>query len=132
MDPQGRYTVRVEERCVTSRTYFSQVVAEGAIVYGLCKEGVLTGVSVGFNPLEDPRPLPGGGQHFSRIELLEYSHVALPCNPYCLTTATKTHTDRVRRVLSRGRVADTELTRSPRIHAQLRKMAGPRPAVLAW
>jgi HK97 family phage prohead protease len=48
----------------------------------LCKDGVLTGVSVGFRPTEPPQPRGGGrGYLFKAWELLEISLVAVPSNP---------------------------------------------------
>jgi HK97 family phage prohead protease len=61
----------------------------------LIAEGVLTGVSVGFNPLEAPRKPtpqerakygPSVRRVFPKWELLEFSVVAVPSNPEALIT----------------------------------------------
>jgi HK97 family phage prohead protease len=51
--------------------------------YALVKAGVLTGVSIGFRPIES-EPLRGGGVKFVKWELLEISIVAVPANPSAL------------------------------------------------
>ena len=47
-------------------------------VCALAKAGVLSGVSVGFTPLES-EPIKGGGWRFKRWRLEELSIVAVPC-----------------------------------------------------
>ena len=54
--------------------------------YGLVKAGILRALSVGFQPLE-AKPLPGGGQRFTRARLLEISLVSVPSNPEALLAA---------------------------------------------
>jgi phage head maturation protease len=53
---------------------------------GLYKAGVLNTVSPGFRELE-VAPLPGGGSHIKRWELLELSGVAVPAQPDAIVTA---------------------------------------------
>lgn len=52
-------------------------------ICGLTKAGVITGVSIGFDPIEstpiDPKQ-PYGGRNFTKVELLELSMVSVPCN----------------------------------------------------
>ncbi len=48
-------------------------------VCALAKSGVLSGVSVGFTPLES-EPIKGGGWRFKRWRLEELSIVAIPCS----------------------------------------------------
>ena len=52
----------------------SQVADE---TFALAKAGVLTGVSIGFRPIES-EPLRGGGVKFTKWELLEISHRGRP------------------------------------------------------
>lgn len=49
-------------------------------VCALAKSGVLSGVSVGFEPIET-KPIPGGGYRVTKWALLELSIVAVPANP---------------------------------------------------
>lgn len=51
-----------------------------ASIYRKYTEGFMSGVSVGFNPL-DAEPNDHGGIHFKRQELLETSAVPVPANP---------------------------------------------------
>jgi HK97 family phage prohead protease len=57
---------------------------------GLVKSGVVSAVSVGFDPV-DGEPLdpqrPRGGQRFTRWELLECSFVSVPADPGAVVTA---------------------------------------------
>jgi HK97 family phage prohead protease len=53
--------------------------------YNLIIAGVLSGVSIGFMPIES-EPLTGGGRLYTAIELLECSFVAIPSNSLALIT----------------------------------------------
>lgn len=58
---------------------------------GLAKAGVITGVSIGFNPIEY-EPLPSGaGTRFTKWELLEISLVAVPANAEALIVERSHH-----------------------------------------
>lgn len=46
---------------------------------------MLTGVSIGFQPIKS-EPISGGGYRFTKWELLEVSIIAVPCNPAALIT----------------------------------------------
>jgi hypothetical protein len=87
--PDGACTIKVAPERITSVTYFSQGTSDGVNAYILTKEGILCGVSIGFNPLDEPEPLPWKsgqtkrGHRFSRWELLEYSHCGVAVNPHC-------------------------------------------------
>lgn len=52
----------------------------------LYKAGILNTVSPGFRELE-ASPLPGGGMHIKRWELLEISGVSVPAQPQAVVTA---------------------------------------------
>lgn len=54
-------------------------------VHDMVKAGFLNATSVGFLPLES-RPNRTGGKDILRAELLEFSIVAVPANPYALVT----------------------------------------------
>ena len=59
-------------------------------VRGLVKSGVVSAVSVGFDPIDgeplDPKR-PRSGQRFTRWELLECSFVSVPADPGAMVTA---------------------------------------------
>ena len=69
------------EATINSRPPASAPVADET--FALAKAGVLTGVSIGFQPIES-EPLRGGGVKFTKWELLEISIVAVPANPSAL------------------------------------------------
>lgn len=51
--------------------------------YELCKAGILSGVSIGFQSIES-EPLKGGGRRHVKTDLLEVSVVSVPANPNAL------------------------------------------------
>lgn len=55
-------------------------------ILGLVKSGVLTDVSIGFDPVES-KPLPSGGREFTKSRLLEISVVAVGCNEEAIVAA---------------------------------------------
>lgn len=65
------------------------ISAKADEICGLVKAGVVRGVSLGFDPIEeepmDPRK-PKGPQHVTRAELLEGSFVSIPANPEAAVT----------------------------------------------
>lgn len=52
-------------------------------IWALIKAGLLNGVSVGFDPIGEVKPLPSGGNLYKSFEILELSIVGLPANPQC-------------------------------------------------
>lgn len=56
----------------------------------LVQANLIRACSIGFIPLES-RPLPDGGTHWTRSELLECSLVATPAGPKCLAVARALH-----------------------------------------
>ena len=61
-------------------------------MWQLYRGGFLNAVSVGFLPLEEPKPLYDAdghmvGNEFTKQELLEISSVPVPANPSCLSKA---------------------------------------------
>lgn len=124
MDPSGRLTVVVEPgKRVLATTWFSQSNPEAVQIFALIAEKMLPGISIGFNPLEEPEKLgevPGNlyaGFRFNKWELLEYSHVGLPCNPYATL---------LRGVLSKGMIGGERLR--PLVSKALAPLAEPRKA----
>jgi len=100
-DPEGRIAVQIEPgKCVKATCYFHQATKEAVQVFDLVRLGVLRCTSVGFNPISDPVPLPkvkaelypnahkkpgesSLGFRYDQWELLEWSWVGIPSNPYC-------------------------------------------------
>lgn len=91
--PDGKLAVRITpgER-VEATCYFSQKLADAAVIFALVEEGILTATSVGFGPLSEPVRLGDDAAHpfsllagfcFEEWELHEWSIVGVPCNPYC-------------------------------------------------
>ena len=84
--------IRVKSDCLTAKVTFAPlgVSAVADQVRGLVKSGVVSSLSVGFEPL-DGVPLdakrPRGGQIFKRWELLEASFVSVPADPRAIVTA---------------------------------------------
>lgn len=107
MDPQGELTVKIEPgRRILATTFFSQRLKKAEQVFALIDEGMLPGLSIGFNPLEEPEPLdavpgnPALGYRFNKWELLEYSHVVVPMNAKCNV---------IRSHLSKGMIAGSPI-----------------------
>jgi hypothetical protein len=86
---------------IEATCFYSQVNPDAADIYAMVKEGTLGMTSIGFNPISRPVPIDPGpgsamsGYRFDRWELLEWSIVGIPCNPYC---------EHIRSHLSRGKV----------------------------
>lgn len=82
-----------------------------ADVFHLVVEGVLNGVSVGFDPVAgEIEKLSSGGHLFKRWRLLEFSLVIIPCNQFAVV---------IRSYLERGRIT------GKRIHPMLVKSLAP-------
>ncbi len=85
----GKLTValdRANDR-LTARLYFAKDNDLAGQAWSLVKEGILRGLSIGFNPLSPPCALPTGGNEFRTWELLEVSLVCVPCNPHAVILA---------------------------------------------
>jgi hypothetical protein len=52
-------------------------------MWWMVKDGLLNGISVGFDPRGRPQPLRGGGTRYDEWELLEVSLVGIPANGEC-------------------------------------------------
>jgi HK97 family phage prohead protease len=79
--PVGRASLSVTGNALEGVITFAP---EGATrksdeVCALAKSGVLSGVSVGFEPIEC-KPIAGGGVRVTKWNLLEISLVSVPCN----------------------------------------------------
>lgn len=78
-------------RQVTAECYYLQSNPDAHDIYAMVREEGLGMTSIGFNPLARPIPLDPrtgisptqGGYRFEKWELLEWSIVGIPCNPYC-------------------------------------------------
>ena len=91
--PVGRATdLVVEGDRIRARITFAPagVSAKADEVRGLVKNGIVSGISVGFDVLDatplDPKK-PRGGQRFTRWELLECSFCSVPVDPGAAVTA---------------------------------------------
>lgn len=84
-DPDGRYTVRLENDRATATTYFAQSLPEAQQFFRMIEEKVLRGASIGFKA-NDIQPLPPDrrsdrqGVCIAACELIEYSHTPIPDN----------------------------------------------------
>jgi phage head maturation protease len=124
-DTNGNLTVRIEDKRVLARTFFSQRSETAAQVFHLNVERVMRGVSVGFNPIpedteevyDQSSPPQFLGNLFSRWHLVEYSHVTIPANYMCTNLEEAGWVaEKLRTLLSRnlidGRPIVPELVRS--------------------
>jgi HK97 family phage prohead protease len=103
--PVGRASdFRVEGGKIACRVTFAPlgISAEADKIRGLVKSGIISGVSVGFDPLEatplDPSK-PRAGQRVTSWELLECSFVSVPSDTGAIVTA-RAALERAGRVLS--------------------------------
>ncbi len=80
--PIGRAKLSVQGYEVKAyMTFAPEGTTETADEYRkLCKAGVLTDLSIGFNPLER-KPIEGGGWRFTKWLCMEVSLVSVGCNP---------------------------------------------------
>lgn len=92
-EPVGRASqIAVHQDRITARVTFAPlgVSAQADKVRGLVKSGVVTSMSVGFDPKDgvplDPKR-PHGGQRITKWELLECSFVAVPADSGAVVTA---------------------------------------------
>lgn len=83
--------------------------------YALVKAGVLTGVSIGFRPIES-EPLRGGGVKFVKWELLEISVVAVPANQNALIIQ-RSYRARASKAAALGKAWASGLSAADREHA---------------
>lgn len=125
--PQGILSVTINPgRDVRATCYFHQSTKEASQVFDLVAKGILRGVSIGFNPLSEPIPLPReygqpplpnkppghGGFRYERWELLEWSFVGVPANSTCGV---------VRQMISRGKINGESI--SPLVLKAIRPLA---------
>lgn len=141
--PDGRLSVVITPgKEIRATCYFHQHTKEAEQVFDLVASGIIRGVSIGFNPLAEPVPLPRddrrstlvgtpmalqprmfGGFRYERWELLEWSFVGVPANSQCGV---------VREVLSRDRLAGAKI--SPLVRKALEPISSPGRAWVssAW
>lgn len=130
-DPSGRLTVTIEPGVrIVSEVFFSQRSLEAAQIFALVCEGILRSTSIGFAPLVEPVRLDDEGHEFSlfpgfrfdKWELLEWSIVGVPCNPFC---------QQIREQLSRDRLAGQQI--QPNLRKALEPLAAvPTPWANGW
>lgn len=112
-DPEGAYQVVRSEGKVRSVTFFSQKNLESEQIFQLVEEGILRGVSIGFQIKtaeyrrdKSPEEYDGWpGLLISKCELFEYSHVCVPANPQALA-------DRVGKGMLAGRPISETILKS--------------------
>jgi HK97 family phage prohead protease len=87
LQPIARCTIGVEGNAVVATITFPEpgVSEKSDEVLRLLKAGILSAVSVGFQPLEW-EPIRGAGLRFTKWELLELSVVSVPANPSAVVT----------------------------------------------
>lgn len=80
--PLGTADVQVKSNRVEALITFAPAKASQTAdeFCALAKAGVLSAVSVGFNPI-DSEPIGGAGRRYNEWELLELSVVSVPANP---------------------------------------------------
>ena len=131
-DGSGNLCVSVEPSRVKATCFFHQATKEAVQVFDLVRLGVLRCTSVGFNPISEPIPMPRikgeiyPGQHgrpgdsslgfrYDQWELLEWSWVGIPSNPYCGI---------LREHLSKNRLAGEPI--APLLRKHLEPLAEPK------
>ncbi|HXH94235.1 MAG TPA: hypothetical protein VNN25_21845, partial [Thermoanaerobaculia bacterium] len=121
--PNGELAVRiVAGKHVEADCYFHQSSKEGPQFYVLVRDGIIRSTSIGFNPTEEPEKLGEiegnlyAGYRFTGWELLEFSWVGVPANPYC---------GRVRQLLSAGKIAGEPI--SPMLRKSLEPLSEAAP-----
>lgn len=127
--------------CYQKQTKWGEQVED---IFQMIVDGVLSGISIGFDPDPDRRftkRLPSGGHRFERWSLLENSVVGVGCNKDALALHGKSHrfklTDAeqrsgeiVRSYLSRGRIAGKRI--DPLIRKAIMPLAVPKIVQLGW
>lgn len=134
-DPSGNCTVKLFNGKADATVYFSQVLPEGALIYGLVEEGILRTSSISFMPMQamalpqrdrllskekgDGSEVydvsPGRwGMDFIASDMLEWSIVGIPADAGA-----------VRKFLDRGDIHGEKLTQ--RMKYAMTQMAGPAP-----
>ena len=87
--PIGRAEVRVGAGAIRAMITFAPegVSRHADEICGLTKAGILTDLSIGFDPVESA-PIPGspGARRFTKWNLLEVSVVSVGCNPEAVVT----------------------------------------------
>lgn len=92
--------IRVSGNDITAKITFAPrgVSAKADEVRGLVKSGVISAVSVGFDPIDgepiDPRK-PYGGKRYTEWELLETSFVSVPADTGAVVTARELERDQM-------------------------------------
>jgi HK97 family phage prohead protease len=82
--PIGRWgNIRREGNKTIGVLYFADTETAREC-FGLVESGMLSGCSIGFNPLETPRQNEHGGYDFGSVELIEASLCSLPMNASAL------------------------------------------------
>jgi len=85
--PIGRASISSDGRSVTAEiTFANEGISKIADEFcSLLKTGVLTDVSIGFDPIEQT-PIKGGGWRYTKWKLLELSVVSIGANPEAIVT----------------------------------------------
>jgi HK97 family phage major capsid protein len=85
--PVGNSVVSVKGNQLVALTTFAPpgVSAIADEVCGLVKSGIVSGYSIGFQPLEFEY-LGNGGVRYTKFEILEAGPVSVPCNPRAVVT----------------------------------------------
>lgn len=110
-DRDRNFTVKIEPgRRILATCHFSQANPDGTVLFGLVDEGTIRMTSIGFLPHVATR-IDGGKAHregkppsrflISAWEMLEWSWVVVPDNPFC---------EAVRRFLDLGHVAGEKIS----------------------
>lgn len=124
--------VRVSPADVRATCFFDQDGPVGLQYFGLVKRGMITAVSIGFDPVSQPIPIKAAGTYkqgfeYPEWDLLEFSFCGTACNPYAGLIISDAAME-IRSFLDRGMIEGEKI--APIVRKSLLPLAAPRRAFL--